>query len=269
MHALGLCGRRGGQRQAGARLGPAQVISCQRQDRARFRETRVPHASRLHRGGKGQPTASQHLRMPVLGPHFREGKWELTAGGAAGSGGGRALLTGGGALGSQVAAWLLPVDGLGPRLPGPGLGLAQALLLQDLLLLPPQVLLLDQLPPRLLLLLADPVFLRFTPVGRTDRGGLLTPVPSRIWGRGARQTRQAGASVTYRASSLLSSTSASSCCLRTRASSALRCCFRRKAARFLASSSSAFCSSCKADVTYEHPDGPSGDPQHGHAPAPP
>lgn len=196
----------------------------------------------------------------MLGPDSEEGKWELTAGGAAGGGGGRALLTGGGALGSQVAAWLLPVDGLGPRLPGPGLGLAQALLLQDLLLLPPQVLLLDQLPPRLLLLLADPVFLRFTPVGRTDGGGLLTPVPSRIWGRGARQTRRAGASVTYRASSLLSSTSASSCCLRTRASSALRCCFSRKAARFLASSSSAFCSSCEADVTYEHPDGPSGTP---------
>lgn len=57
----------------------------------------------------------------------------------------------------------------------------------------------------------------------------------------------ARAATTYRASSLLSSTSASSCCLRTRASSALRCCFRRKAARFLASSSSAFCSSCKAE----------------------
>lgn len=49
----------------------------------------------------------------------------------------------------------------------------------------------------------------------------------------------------YRASSLLSSTSASSCCFLRRASSALRCCFRRKAARFLASSSSAFCSSYK------------------------
>ena len=93
-----------------------------------------------------------------------------------------ALLTGGGALRSQVVAWLLPVDGLGPRLPGPGLGFAQALLLQDLLLLPPQVLLLDQLPPRLLLLLADPVFLCFTPAERTGQGVLLTP---RIGGRGA------------------------------------------------------------------------------------
>lgn len=184
MHALRLCGHCRGQGQAGARLGPAQVISCQREDETRFHETRVPHTSRLCGGGKGRPATSQHLGTPALSPNFGERKWELTARGAAGSGGGRActpppaLLTGRGALRTRVAARLLPVDRLGPRLPGPGLGLAQALLLQDLLLLPPQVLLLDQLPPRLLLLLADSVFLCFTPAGRTGRGILLTPAPS-------------------------------------------------------------------------------------------
>lgn len=47
----------------------------------------------------------------------------------------------------------------------------------------------------------------------------------------------------YLASSLFSSLSASICCLRSRASSAFLCCFSRNAARFLANSSSAFCSS--------------------------
>lgn len=72
-----------------------------------------------------------------------------------------------------------------------------------------------------------------SPSGRRGGGDVTSPSPQ--------ARREPG----YRASSRLSSTSASSCCLRTRASSALRCCFRRKAARFLASSSSAFCSSCK------------------------
>ncbi len=48
----------------------------------------------------------------------------------------------------------------------------------------------------------------------------------------------------YLASSRLISDSASSCCLRIRVSSALRCSLRRNAALFLASSSSAFWSSC-------------------------
>lgn len=49
--------------------------------------------------------------------------------------------------------------------------------------------------------------------------------------------------IMYLASSRLSSDSASSCCLRSRASSAFFCCFSKNAALFLASSSSAFCSS--------------------------
>lgn len=49
-------------------------------------------------------------------------------------------------------------------------GAAQALFLHQLLLLPPQVLLLDELPTGLLLLLPHPVLLRLPPGGRQTIG---------------------------------------------------------------------------------------------------
>lgn len=81
------------------------------------------------------------------------------------------------------------MDGLGPWLLGPGLGLPQALLLQDLLLLPAQVLLLDELTPRLLLLLADPVLLRFAPGGRSGRQAVSPGHPRAARASGARACR--------------------------------------------------------------------------------
>lgn len=81
-------------------------------------------------------------------------------------------LTRGRALGVVLAGRLLPEDGLGPvfLLGFGGFGLDEALLLEHLLLLPPQILLLDQLPPRLFLFFAQAVFFGFPPsVGQTKK----------------------------------------------------------------------------------------------------
>ena len=85
-----------------------------------------------------------------------------------GGGGGELTCGGRGALGNLVAGRLLPEDGLGSvlllGLRGLGeFGSGQALLLQDLLLLPPEVLLLNDLPSRFLLLLPPLVFVRLPP----------------------------------------------------------------------------------------------------------
>lgn len=159
------------------------------------------------------------------------------------TGGRRWRFTCGGSFGEAVG--LHAVQRLGPAPAGsrPWAGLDQALLLHQRLLLPAQVFLLDEFSPGSFLFLADPVFLRLSPWGKstTERPVLNTPPVSPTYFCD-------GECPTYLASSRFSSLSASSCCLRSRVSSALRCCLRRKAARRFAISSSAFSSSCKVQI---------------------
>lgn len=115
------------------------------------------------------------------------------------------------------------------------------LFLQKFLLLPAPVLLFDQLPTCLFFLFTHTLFLSFLSDTNTNYIKCICSSPSTVFTHTKTHWIH---SDWYLASSRLSSDSASSCCLRIRASSALRCCLRRNAALFLASSSSAFWSSC-------------------------
>jgi len=120
-----------------------------------------------------------------------------------------------------------------------GFGLHEALFLEHLLLLPPEVVLLDQLPPRLLLFFTQAVLLSL-PSGFETKHQLALL----LWLLFLEERHlNPMLMLSYLTSSRFSSDSDSSCCLRTRASSAFFCCFSKKAALFFASSSSAFCSS--------------------------
>lgn len=150
------------------------------------------------------------------------------------------ILTCGRTLGAWITVRLLTMDWLWPGLFRLGFGLPKPLLLQDLLLFFPQIFLLDELSPSLLLLFPYPILLGFAAAKRTQEQWIQHGTTS-----SSPNQDKFFSGNHYRASSLFCSTSASSCCFLSRASSALRCCFRRNAARFLASSSSAFCSSWK------------------------